>query len=210
LLCTLKVSYTYGWVMRRESCPACIYIWMSHESWVMSCTWIRSESCCTSEWVMRHAWGMSHVPCMNGSRIMSYVWIRNESCPIYEFVLRHVWMRTARHDSWLMTHSYIYEWVTNHVLRMNSQRIMSYIWIRTASCVNAYCATWLMTHDSFIYIWMSHESCPTYEFVVRHVLYCTKSFLEEHGCRTRQPERTWLLGPGSCSGANQKYPFCSR
>ena len=120
LLCTLKVSYTYGWVMRRESCPACIYIWMSHESWVMSCTWIRSESCCTSEWVMRHAWGMSHVPCMNGSRIISYVWIRNESCPIYEFVLRHVWMRTARHDSWLMTHSYIYEWVTNHVLRMNS------------------------------------------------------------------------------------------
>ena len=48
LLCTLKVSYTYGWVMGRESCPACIYIWMVHESWVMSCTWIRSESCCTS------------------------------------------------------------------------------------------------------------------------------------------------------------------
>ena len=35
-------------------------------------------------------------------------------------------------------------------------------------------------------------------------------FLEPSGCRTRQPGRTWLLGPGACSGTNQKGPFCSR
>jgi len=28
--------------------------------------------------------------------------------------------------------------------------------------------------------------------------------------RTQQPGRTWLLGPGVCSGTNQNAPFCSR
>ena len=38
----------------------------------------------------------------------------------------------------------------------------------------------------------------------------TKTLLEPSGCRrTRQPERTWLLGPGACSGTNPKYPICS-
>ena len=38
---------------------------------------------------------------------------------------------------------------------------------------------------------------------------CTKTSLEPSGCRTRQPGRTWLLGPGACFGTNPKYPFCS-
>jgi len=30
-----------------------------------------------------------------------------------------------------------------------------------------------------------------------HTQSCTKIFLEHSGCRTRQPRRTWLLGPGA-------------
>ena len=30
----------------------------------------------------------------------------------------------------------------------------------------------------------------------------TKTFLKPSGCRTWQPGRTWLLGPGACSGTN--------
>jgi len=36
-----------------------------------------------------------------------------------------------------------------------------------------------------------------------------QTFLDS-GCRTWQPGRTWLLGPWTCSGTNQKDPFCSR
>ena len=34
--------------------------------------------------------------------------------------------------------------------------------------------------------------------------------LKPSGCRTRQPGRTWLLGPEACPGTNQKDPFSSR
>ena len=34
-------------------------------------------------------------------------------------------------------------------------------------------------------------------------------FLEPSGCRTQQPGRTWLLGPGAYAGTNPRYPCCS-
>ena len=38
-------------------------------------------------------------------------------------------------------------------------------------------------------------------------VYRTKTFLEPSGCRTRQPARTWLLGPEACSSFNQIARF---
>ena len=50
--------------------------------------------------------------------------------------------------------------------------------------------------------------CVTWLIHVCDAAVRTKTFLEPSGCRTRQPGRTWLLGPGVCSRTNPKYPFC--
>ena len=60
----------------------------------------------------------------------------------------------------------------------------------------------IMSHTwnvSYMKIWdiLVHET-----FHIR-----TKTFLEPSGYRTRQPGRTWLLGPVACSGTNQNAPF---
>jgi len=67
--------------------------------------------------------------------------------------------------------------------------------------------------DGFFYMFTGESTSKADRFDTlgsMKILNRTKSFLEGHGCRTRQPGRTWLLGPGACSGTNQKYPFCSR
>jgi len=52
-------------------------------------------------------------------------------------------------------------------------------------------------------------SVGVYAFMLCVYVCRTKTFLEPSGCRTRQPGRTWLLGPGACSGTNSKHLFCS-
>ena len=76
---------------------------------------------------------------------------------------------------------------------------------------NSY-ATWLIQTPNSYATWrLTHMRHDSFKFAAN--LLCassrTKIFLEKSGCRTRQPGRTWLLGPRACSGTNPKYPFCS-
>ena len=57
-------------------------------------------------------------------------------------------------------------------------------------------------------IWMLHGRVA-YKCLWKVTYAVLKPSWEPSGCRTRQPGRTWLLGPGECSGTNPEYPFCS-
>ena len=48
----------------------------------------------------------------------------------------------------------------------------------------------------YIYIY-THSIDATSSACVYIYMFRTKLFLEQSGCRTRQPGRTWLLGPGA-------------